>query len=68
MYRFSALVFLLSLPALQACSNQRVYEAIQYNQRLQCNEVPPAEYTSCLERNNHSFQEYKQARDESLGK
>lgn len=59
-------VFVIVLISINACSSRQIYESVQYDQRLDCKEVPYSEYDECMERANVSYDEYKEKREEVL--
>lgn len=54
---------LVALANLGACSNQQVYEAVQRNQRLECQKIPLPQQDECMEQNSESYEEYRRNRE-----
>jgi hypothetical protein len=50
------------------CSNKAVYDNIQFNNRKECNKVPPSQYEECIDRSSKSYEEYGRERKEVIGK
>lgn len=65
MYKMFIPMFVL---LLVGCSNKAVYDSIQYNNRNECNKVPPSQYDECIERASKPYEEYKREREEAIGK
>jgi len=63
MNKIGSLLIILSIVYVQACSSRQVYDSIQHNQKLECQEVPHSEYDDCMERTRESYEEYKEKRD-----
>lgn len=60
---------LLMLPVLilvAGCSNKAVYDNLQHNQKLKCEQLPISEYERCMRGTEKSFEEYEQERREHL--
>ena len=59
-----SLVFLLCLTS--ACTNKAIYQSIQQNAQLKCQNVPPQDYQKCMDQHAQSYESYKRSRDEIL--
>lgn len=57
---------LVVLVLLGGCSSKAVYDNIQLNNRLACNEVPPPRYEECIERTNQPYEAYERARKQDV--
>ena len=58
---------LLALCASTGCSNRELYEAIQSNERLECQKmVRQIEYEECMRQVSESYEQYTQSRKEIL--
>jgi hypothetical protein len=53
---------------LTGCSNKAVYDSIQFNNRNECNKVPPSQYEECIERASRPYEEYESEREKAIGK
>jgi uncharacterized lipoprotein len=58
----------LCLLALSACSSQQFYEGAKAGQQSNCLNYPEAEYQECIDESGDSYEQYKQQRDEVVGK
>jgi len=67
MNKVGSVLIILSVVYMQACSSRQVYDSIQYNQKLKCQEIPHSEYDDCMERTRESYDKYKEKRDEAVG-
>jgi len=63
MKKYGSLIIILLVIYMQACSTRQVYDSIQYNERLKCQEVHHSEYDDCIERTSESYDKYKEKRD-----
>ncbi|MDO6764996.1 hypothetical protein [Agarivorans sp. 1_MG-2023] len=55
------------LVTLSGCSQQQAYNAMQGNQRQQCDKhTNHQDYLSCMDQADVSFEEYQRQRDELL--
>ena len=61
---FGYIVQVSILLVLQSCSNELAFEAIRSRQKIECQQLPPAQYAECMEGLNESYKSYKQKRDE----
>lgn len=59
---------LIILALLSACSSQEMYEAIQRDQRQQCQTLPETEFERCMARTAQSFEDYSREREEALSR
>ena len=59
-------VWLAIAIALTSCTNQYLYDAIQQNQRLECQERPLSEFDACMEAHSESYEDYQQKRQQTL--
>lgn len=48
------------------CSNKAVYENLQHNQRLHCEQLPISEYERCMRDAEKSYEQYEKERQEYL--
>jgi len=60
------IVISLAVILIQGCSTKQVYNTIQHNAKLKCQEVPYSEYAACMERTNTSYEEYSRKREEII--
>jgi len=60
------LVFILSVSS--ACTNKDIYQSIQHDAQLKCQQIPPQEYQDCMDQHSQSYESYKRSRDEIIGK
>lgn len=51
---------------LSACSNRDIYEAVQHNQKLKCEKLPPAQYEECMEQAGESYESYERRRKQEI--
>ncbi len=58
----------LCLLHVSACSSQQFYEGTKAGQRSNCLSYPVAEYQECIDKSGESYEQYKQQRDEVVGK
>jgi hypothetical protein len=58
----------LYLLVLSACSSQQFYEGAKAGQRSNCLNYQEAQYQVCIDESGDSYEEYKQQRDEVVGK
>ena len=60
------LVFFILFMAvlISACSNRQIYEAIQNNQKLECQKLQQDEYEKCMDRLSESYDQYQNKRQE----
>jgi hypothetical protein len=61
-----ALLMLLAHILVAGCSNKAVYDNLQHNQRLRCEQLPLSEYERCMRNTDKSFEEYERERKEYL--
>ncbi len=59
----SPLAALTLIVALQSCSNQAMYEAIQQNRLQRCEEIPIPQQQACRDQYQTSYEEYRRERD-----
>jgi len=69
--KLSTLTTLFTLKSLlllicSGCSNQALYENIQLDAKLECEESPPQEYDQCIRSHSESYAAFKRARQELL--
>ena len=57
---------ILLLLTMSACSNKQIYNAIQYNQRTECEKLPPVQYEECIKDYEESYEDYKNNREDIL--
>ena len=62
--RTSILVF--ALTATTACSHQQMYNALQHNQRLDCDKQPGDLYQECLTSLEPDFAEYQRQQQQVM--
>ena len=53
---------ILLMTLLVACSNKQAYNAVQANQRSQCQKLPNSEYEECKQREQLSYEQYQEER------
>lgn len=51
---------------LFGCSNKKIYEAVQYNQKQECRKLPYPQQSECVEEHSKSFEEYEKNREDVL--
>lgn len=56
-------VFVAVLSAA-ACSNKQIYTAVQESQRIDCGNLPQAQYEDCMRELETPYDEYEQQRQE----
>lgn len=59
-------LLMMALCLVAGCSNQQMYEAIQRDQRQQCQTLPETEFERCTARTGQSFEDYWREREEAL--
>jgi hypothetical protein len=57
----ASLILMLAL-ALQGCSNQQIYTAVQENRRLECSKLPQNQYEQCMSEYDTPYDEYDRER------
>jgi len=58
---------LVMLMTLNACTNKQLYQAVQSNQKIQCNQpLNDDERSECLGGLNPNYEDYKRERDKLL--
>jgi len=60
------LCFVLALGA--GCSKEQVYHGIQENRKLECQQLPSAEYERCMRQYDESYDAYRRSRDAAIEK
>ena len=61
-------VFLITLIALSACTNRELYEAVQHNMQLECQEeLPQDEFEECMASASEPYDAYSRKRREAMG-
>lgn len=66
MNKIAYLFLLLSVMFLQSCGSRQVYDALQHSQKQRCQNLPPSEYSECMERASQSYDNYRRERDEAI--
>jgi len=64
--KFYLLALIICVFAVSGCTNKTVYQTIQHQQRLDCEQHPPSEYNGCLEQYSEPYESYKKSRDDLL--
>jgi hypothetical protein len=49
---------------LTSCSSEQIYNAVQNNQKLECQKYPDVRYEECMDRLNTSYDDYETDRNE----
>lgn len=62
--RITNLVVFFVAIIVSACSNKQMYEAIQYNHKIECQKLPDVDYQACINRHNSSYEEYTRKRQQ----
>jgi hypothetical protein len=55
---------LLVLVTLTACTDQQIYEAVQNNQQLECQQYPDTRYEECMRQSGTPYKDYKKTLDD----
>ena len=63
---FRAVSALTILLVVAGCTNQQLYENVQYNKRRSCLSLPPLEYDECVKKYEKTYEEYERERNEVL--
>lgn len=66
MYRIGCSLIIFVVIFSSACSSRQVYDALQNNQKFQCQQFPQPEYLDCKERVNESYDDYSRKRNEAI--
>jgi len=53
---------LLVLLCSAACSNEQIYNAVQENQKLECQKYPDTRYEECMKELSTPYREYEEER------
>ena len=68
MNKIAFLVSSCLLLATAGCSDRQIYEAMQKRGRVECQNLPEAEYEECIKDYQESYDDYKRALDEARDK
>lgn len=66
MFRLFALILLVTMGLLSACTKQGMYESIQIGSQEQCQSLHGAEFDRCMEQFEQDYESYRQDREAVL--
>lgn len=65
-FTFLSPLFVFALLAIQSCTQQEIYTAIQQNRQIDCQRKQQPLYEECMEQSSEPYEDYRRAREELL--